>query len=140
MVEDRGALLAQDTFGFVGLRGLRRIRAIARADCRIRDNVASGAVRTLEDSEVVSFFWAPDSQRLVTMAFDSDAGMCWSVLDVESARKHRLGSNFYPSRELVYFSWFFDQFAVSHPPISADGTRLVFAGHMGIEGGAPESA
>jgi len=100
-------------------------------------DVASGTVRTLEDSEVVSFFWAPDSQRLVTMAFDSDAGMCWSVLDIAGTRKHRLGSNFYPSRELVYFSWFFDQFAVSHPPISADGTRLVFAGHMGVGDGMP---
>ncbi|MFN2375521.1 MAG: TolB family protein [Candidatus Binatia bacterium] len=100
-------------------------------------DVETGTSTVLEDSEVVSFFWAPCSKRLVTMAFDSDAGMCWSVLDVASRRKRRLGSNFYPSRELVYFSWFFDQFAVSHPPISADGTRLVFAGHMGVEGGMP---
>jgi Tol biopolymer transport system component len=95
-------------------------------------DVESGTSRVVEDSEIVSFFWAPDSGRLVTMAFDADAGMCWSVLDVAAARKHRLGESFYPSRELVYFSWFFDQFAVSHPPISADGTRLVFAGHMGL--------
>jgi len=94
-------------------------------------------VRVLEDSEVVSFFWAPCSRRVVTMAFDSDAGMCWSVLDIDGNRKRRLGSNFFPSRELVYFSWFFDQFAVSHPPISADGTRLVFAGHMGVGDGMP---
>lgn len=100
-------------------------------------DVATGAVRALEHSEVVSFFWAPCSRRIVTMAFDADAGMCWSVLDIEDGRKRRLGSNFYPSRELVYFSWFFDQFAVSHPPISADGTRLVFAGHLGIDAGLP---
>lgn len=100
-------------------------------------DVETGTSTVLEDSEVVSFFWAPCSKRLVTMAFDSDAGMCWSVLDVASRRKRRLGSNFYPSRELVYFSWFFDQFAVSHPPISADGTRLVFAGHMGVGDGLP---
>jgi Tol biopolymer transport system component len=103
-------------------------------------DVATGRSRLVEDAEVVSFFWAPDSRRIVTMAFDADAGMCWSVLDVDGVapvRKRRLGTNFYPSRELVYFSWFFDQFAVSHPPISADGTRLVFAGHMGVDIGAP---
>jgi Tol biopolymer transport system component len=100
-------------------------------------DVATGATRAVEDGEIVSFFWAPCSRRLVTMAFDCDAGMCWSVLDIEAARKRRLGTSFYPSRELVYFSWFFDQFAVSHPPISADGTRLAFAGHMGITGGPP---
>ncbi len=100
-------------------------------------DVATGAVRALEHSEIVSFFWTPCSGRIVTMAFDADAGMCWSVLDIEDGHKRRLGSNFYPSRELVYFSWFFDQFAVSHPPISADGTRLVFAGHLGIDASMP---
>ncbi len=94
-------------------------------------DVESGSTRCLDASEVVSFFWSPCSRRIVTMAFDSDAGMCWSLLDVDGGPRRRLGSNFYPSRELVYFSWFFDQFAASHPPISADGTRLVFAGHMG---------
>src|SRR6185369_4969108 len=100
-------------------------------------DVETGDARIVDDTEIVSFFWAPCSKRLVTMAFDHEAGMCWSVLDLCGLSKRKLGSNFYPSRELVYFSWFFDQFAASHPPISADGTRLVFAGHMGIEGGAP---
>jgi Tol biopolymer transport system component len=100
-------------------------------------DVETGTARVVEDTEIVSFFWSPDSGRLVTMAFDSEAGMCWSVLDVAAARKRRLGTSFFPSRELVYFSWFFDQFAVSHPPISADGTRLVFAGHMGAGAETP---
>ena len=100
-------------------------------------DVETGEASVVEDSEIVSFFWAPCSKRLVTMAFDQDAGMCWSLVETRGGEKRRLGSNFYPSRELVYFSWFFDQFAVSHPPISADGTRLVFAGHIGIGDGAP---
>ncbi|HEY2772964.1 MAG TPA: hypothetical protein VGK20_02805 [Candidatus Binatia bacterium] len=100
-------------------------------------DVASGGVRRIEDDEVVSFFWTPCSRRIVAMAFDGDSGMAWSVLDTDGKRKSRLGSSFYPSRELVYFSWFFDQFAVSHPPISADGASLVFAGHIGVPGGAP---
>src|SRR5262249_12385715 len=98
-------------------------------------DVETGKSRVLEDSEVVSFFWAPCSRRIVSMAFDSDAGMRWSLLPVDGAPRRSLGSNFFPSRELVYFSWFFDQFAAPPPPISADGTRLVFAGHMGAGDG-----
>ena len=95
-------------------------------------DVASGRSRVLDDSEIVSFFWSPCSSRIVTMAFDARAGMQWSLLDVRDGGSRRLlGSTFYPSRELVYFSWFFDQFAASHPLISPDGSQLVFAGHMG---------
>lgn len=94
-------------------------------------DIESGHSRTLEESEIVSFFWSPCSRRIVTMAFDGGAGMRWSVLDIDGRGRRSLGPCFYPSRELVYFSWFFDQFAVSHPLISPDGTRLVFAGHVG---------
>ena len=95
-------------------------------------DVATGCARVLDDSEIVSFFWSPCSRRIVTMSFDAHAGMQWSLLDITGAQKRRLlGSTFYPSRELVYFSWFFDQFAASHPLISPDGSQLVFAGHIG---------
>jgi Tol biopolymer transport system component len=100
-------------------------------------DVETGRSRVLDDSEIVSFFWTPCSTKIVTMAFDHRAGMCWTLVAADGSGRRRLGSNFYPSRELVYFSWFFDQFAVSHPPISADGTRLVFAGHLGLETNAP---
>ena len=42
---------------------------------------------------------------------------------------------------MVYFCWFFDQFAASHPLISPDGNSLVFAGHMtGARGDEHSSA
>ncbi len=100
-------------------------------------DVESGSVRVIDETELVSFFWSPCSQRIVTMSFEARAGMQWHVLDT-SGNKRRLGSNFYPSRELVYFSWFFDQFAASHPLISPDGSRLVFAGNMSDSGPLPE--
>ncbi len=92
-------------------------------------DVATGRTTDLEIGEVASFFWSPCSKRLVTMAFDECSGMQWSVVDV-GGDTQRLGKSFYPSRDLVYFCWFFDQFACSHPLISPDGSRLVFAGHM----------
>jgi len=100
-------------------------------------DVETRETRVIEQGEVVSFFWSPCSKRLVTMAFDADAGMRWSVLDTEGRGKRSLGESFFPSRELVYFSWFFDQFAASHPLISPDGAHLVFAGHLGSRAAAP---
>jgi hypothetical protein len=92
-------------------------------------DVATGATRTVEDADLVSFFWSPCSRKIVSMSFDERTGMRWRVLDLDRDTR-REGEPFYPSRELVYFCWFFDQFATSHPLISADGTRLAFAGHM----------
>ena len=92
-------------------------------------DVATGTTRVVEDGELMSFIWSPCSRRLVSMAFEERSGMRWQVIDVYDDSR-ALGEPFYPSRELVYFCWFFDQFASSHPLISPDGTHLAFAGHM----------
>ena len=89
----------------------------------------TGRTKVLDDSELASFFWSPCSRRLIVMAFEERSGMHWSVLELDGS-KRSLGSPFFPSRELVYFCWFFDQFAVSHPLVSADGSHLAFAGHI----------
>jgi len=95
-------------------------------------DVRTGETSVVCDDSVVGFFWSPCSKKLVTIAFNEEGGMEWAVLDVQGMRK-TLDSRFYPTRELVYFCWFFDQFATSHPLISADGNSLVFAGHMASE-------
>ena len=92
-------------------------------------DVADGSCRRVHEEEVASFFWRPDSSGLLSVAFDERQGMRWSTIGLDGSAQP-LGPNFYPSRELVYFCWFFDQFAASHPVISPDGSRLVFAGHM----------
>jgi WD40 repeat protein len=92
-------------------------------------DVCTGESSVVCDDSVVGFFWSPCSQKLITIGFNDDGGMQWSVTNVQGMRK-TLDSRFYPTRELVYFCWFFDQFAASHPLISADGKSLVFAGHM----------
>jgi Tol biopolymer transport system component len=92
-------------------------------------DVATGATQAIADDELVSFFWAPCSTKLAVVSFDERSGMRWSILDTSGSRQ-MLPTSFYPSRELVYFCWFFDQFASSHPLISPDGRQLVFAGHI----------
>jgi Tol biopolymer transport system component len=92
-------------------------------------DVRTGRSEVVCDDNVVSFFWAPCSRKLLSLSFSEDGGMQWSSLDVQGPRQ-TLESRFYPSRELVYFCWFFDQFAISHPLVSPDGSSLTFAGHV----------
>jgi WD40 repeat protein len=96
-------------------------------------DVRTGRTEVISDDSLVSFFWSPCSRKLIAMSFDDHTGMQWSVFDVQGMRR-TVGDRFYPSRELVYFCWFFDQFAGSHPLISPDGNSLTFAGHMAESG------
>ncbi len=102
-------------------------------------DVETGTTRMLDTGDLVSFFWSPCSTRLVSIAFDERRGMRWGVHGLDGSRR-RLSTSFYPSRELVYFCWFFDQFADSHPLISPDGSRLVFAGHVAEHGTSAAAA
>ena len=97
-------------------------------------DVRTGRSKVVSDDNVVAFFWSPCSERLLTVSFSDSGGMQWSSLDVVGLRE-TIESRFYPSRELVYFCWFFDQFAMSHPLVSPDGASLTFAGHVTAPGG-----
>jgi dipeptidyl aminopeptidase/acylaminoacyl peptidase len=97
-------------------------------------DVRTGRSEVVSDENVVSFFWLPCSRRLLTLSFSEDGGMQWSSLDVHGTRQI-IESRFYPSRELVYFCWFFDQFAISHPLVAPDGSALTFAGHVAERNG-----
>jgi dipeptidyl aminopeptidase/acylaminoacyl peptidase len=97
-------------------------------------DVRTGRSEVVSDDNVVSFFWSPCSRRLLSLSFSEDGGMQWSSLDVQGPRQ-AIESRFYPSRELVYFCWFFDQFAISHPLVSPDGSALTFSGHVADRSG-----
>lgn len=99
-------------------------------------DVRTGRSEIVSDDSIVAFFWSPCGSKLVSISFSEDGGMQWSVFDVGGWRR-TLASRFYPSRELVYFCWFFDQFAASHPLISPDGRSVAFAGHLADERGRP---
>ncbi len=89
----------------------------------------TGRSEVVGDESVVAFLWSPCSNRLLLMAFSEDGGMQWSTLDVGGGRT-TVTPRFFPSRELVYFCWFFDQFAPSHPLVSPDGRMLAFTGSL----------
>jgi len=97
-------------------------------------DVRTGRTEVINDDNVVGFFWSPCSRRLVSITFNDAGGMQWSVFDM-MGRRRTLDVRFYPTRELVYFCWFFDQFASSHPLVSPDGQSLTFAGHVTDEDG-----
>ncbi len=92
-------------------------------------DIASGNATLLRTGELVSFFWLPSSDGIVSMSFDSGGAMRWTVSDLHGGRRV-LDTPFYPSREMVYFCWFFDQFVHSHPPLSPDGSKVVFSGYV----------
>jgi TolB protein len=99
-------------------------------------DVRTGRCDVVSDDSVVAFFWSPCGSKLISISFSEDGGMQWSVFDVSGWRR-TLAARFYPSRELVYFCWFFDQFASSHPLIAPDGSHVAFAGHLADERGKP---
>ncbi|RMD82967.1 MAG: hypothetical protein D6815_07830 [Candidatus Dadabacteria bacterium] len=96
----------------------------------------TGRTEVVGTENIVGFLWSPCSQRLVLVGFADDGSMEWSVLDVRGTLE-RLSPRFYPSRELIYYCWFFDQLGPSHPLVSPDGTTLAFAGMLAEEGLRP---
>jgi hypothetical protein len=52
--------------------------------------------------------------------------LTWNILDVTSNRVTTL-SNFIPTRDMIYYLNFFDQFVRSHSLWSPDGRYLVYA-------------
>ena len=51
-----------------------------------------------------------------------------AALYEQAVRKTEL-AHFLPSREQMFILSFFDQYALSHPPLAPDGSALAFAGH-----------
>ena len=90
----------------------------------------------LTDDELLSFFWSDKGQQLLYVRLLPES----SCLAWYSARSNSTPVElirFRPSREMLYYLHFFDQFAATHKLISPDGRYLVFAGLL--EDDAPES-
>ncbi len=92
----------------------------------------TGRTEVVGTENIVGFFWSPCSRRLILVGFSDGGSMQWSVLDVTGSTR-RLTPRFYPSQELIYYCWFFDQLAPSHPLVSPDGQTLAFAGVLAGE-------
>lgn len=98
-----------------------------------------GPIERLTEDPCMAFFWDPRGGRLVYATVDLMAScLRWHLLDLETRRSREL-CPFWPSRELLFYLHFFEQFASSHSLVSADGRTLVFASYAASEAGTPES-
>lgn len=92
-------------------------------------DLEAGRVRCVLEQGVVAFFWMPDGQRLLVVTHGrGPAQLHWSEVETSTGDCRPL-TGFYPSMDQKFFLHYFEQFAVSHRPISPDGSKLVFASH-----------
>ncbi len=91
-------------------------------------DIVSGELTRLHDEESLAFFWSTEGQQLLYARVEAqDQCLAWcSVRPSESTVKL---CQFIPSREMLFYLHFFDQFVHSHRLVSPDGRHLVFAGH-----------
>lgn len=91
--------------------------------------VTDGAVENVTETDCLAFFWAPDGTWLLYARVDP-AGNCltWYRAGLDGSAPVELGT-FWPTRDLLFYLHFFDQYAASHSLISADSRYVVFAGY-----------
>ena len=87
---------------------------------------ATGFSNRLTHAPIVAFSWLPDGSGLITAARTDEGTVEWSRVGLDG-HTLRLGA-LYPTRDLRFYLRFFEQFALSHPLVSRDGTTLVVAG------------
>jgi len=92
-------------------------------------DLESGEVTRLTDDDCLAFFWSPRGRALIFAKVLQEANcIAWNQVSpggdaVELAR-------FWPSREMLFYLHFFDQFTLSHKLVSPGGDALVFAGRL----------
>ena len=80
--------------------------------------------------DIWAFFWSPDGAELAYVAPTETTGILqWFILRVADGNRRPL-PEFRPTAEQFTIFQFFDQFAYSHLPWSADSSSLVFAGAL----------
>jgi Tol biopolymer transport system component len=92
-------------------------------------DIEQGGVQELMTTDVVAYFWLPHSDGLLVVNRGrGPTEFYWNHIRLDDGSVRQLVS-FYPSQDQQFFLRFFEQFANSHSPISADGTMLAYAGH-----------
>ncbi|MBM4258080.1 MAG: hypothetical protein FJ147_19575 [Deltaproteobacteria bacterium] len=93
-------------------------------------DLSTGRTSSVLEEPVLGFFWSPQSDFLlyITVA-QQQSYLCWHRLTRASGEKTEL-ARFLPSREQMFIFSFFDQYALSHPPLAPDGSGLAFAGYL----------
>ena len=93
-------------------------------------DIASGRAERWVASELLAFYWSPDGQRLAWLEVERAEGqLAWYV--AEGPGQARRLTGFVPTDQLEATLGFFDQYAQSHAPWSADSRYITFAGWLG---------
>lgn len=93
-------------------------------------DLTTGRQSTVLDEPVLGFFWSPQSDFLLYLTIDQQQNfLCWNRCVRSSEEKTEI-ARFLPSREQMFILSFFDQYALSHPPLAPDGSALAFAGYL----------
>lgn len=92
-------------------------------------NVLTGGIRRISERECLAFFWAPTGDWVLQAVVESAENcLSWYRVPLDGGPADPLGS-FWPTRDVLFYLHFFDQYASSHPFVSADGRHIAFAGY-----------
>ncbi len=87
-----------------------------------------GGPRRLMDQDCLAFFWSPIGALVYARVLPEANCLSWSC--VLPGGEPRELARFWPSREMLFYLHFFDQFSRSHSLLSPDGSTLVFCGRL----------
>lgn len=91
-------------------------------------DAVSGARHDIIAPSCLAFLWSPDEQALILAVVDTARNrLNWFRVPVAGGAPERLAS-LQPTRELVFYLRFFEQYAWSHPIVHPDGSHLIVAG------------
>lgn len=77
----------------------------------------------------LAFFWHPEQVVLFRLAIDQGREqLSWEANTDDGPRQ--VLARFLPTRETIFMASFFDQYALSHPPVAPDGTLIAFSGRL----------
>ncbi len=92
-------------------------------------DLVSQEVRPLTRMPCLAFFWSPTGEWLLVAEVCSDDNcLRWWKMAINGDAPVPLGT-FWPTRDVIFFLHFFDQYTMSHPLVSHDGRHIVFAGY-----------
>ena len=88
-----------------------------------------GPLNRLMEEDCLAFFWSVAAGALIyARVLKEENCVTWNRVVPGGAPEEV--ARFWPSREMLFYLHFFDQFAQSHSLLSPDGGRLVFCGRL----------
>jgi len=92
----------------------------------------TGDIQRVTDDDCLAFFWSEQQGALIfAQVVQQERCVTWNLARPGEPTE-RL-ARFWPSREMLFYLHFFDQFAHSHSLLSPGGERLVFCGRRVVE-------